>query len=178
MAAPIPKPPTGSRTHLLTDWLEFCALVSLDEWSPADLESEQKRNEEVEPEASDPRDAEDPELLADDLLGLDRHASAQEAVLNVLLDEGGDLEPDASTRPAAEIDAEEDDARAAQADDVASHLRYRSRVFGDAYPFDVDLETGAITPRAMTEARRLYAFLLLASALGWIETTARLPPKC
>jgi hypothetical protein len=65
-----------------------------------------------------------------------------------------------------------DTRRAATADDVFRHLVYRSGTFGSAYPFELD-EEGAIRRRRVSDRRRLYVFLLLASSLGYLEKPRR-----
>ncbi len=63
--------------------------------------------------------------------------------------------------------------------DLFAHLRYRASAFGDAYPFRIAQSARAFEIAPMTtdaqqqQQRRLYIFLLLASALEHLQPTER-----
>jgi hypothetical protein len=59
-------------------------------------------------------------------------------------------------------------------EDVFRHLRYRRAAFGESYPFQVSGEGDILKRQAeLTEAQRLYVFLLLASSLRNIDKKAQ-----
>jgi hypothetical protein len=82
-------------------------------------------------------------------------------------------EDEADEPPPDSAGGTREDRMRVKADDIFRHLEYRRDTFGTAYPFELTKDLVLTRRRQMSGARRLYTFMLLASATRYVRRLSR-----
>lgn len=152
--------PRGSDLYLWCDYVELLCMTHRDgRFSRGDLLELIVESRELA--------AEDPDLASEDDDDLE-----DEEVLEQALDDGDhDL---LAMDEGARVVHSADDRREARVADVFNNLRFRARLFGDAYPFVLSQDGQELTVRELdVDEKKLYVQLLLSSSLRLIPKKRR-----
>jgi len=104
----------------------------------------------------------DPDLtFLKSMLSDDYNEALDQDVELVEDDENISKSPDRLTSP--------NDARETLYSDIFLHLKYRSSVFGEMYPFEIKHGVRLVRKNVLSDINKLYIFFLLASHLSWID---------
>lgn len=164
------KPPSREQRHMLADYVELRCLASFaGEFSAEEFEDTRKRKE---ADTDEPPQAGVAAGLLDDDPPL--RPAALAAALGM---EAADEPATPPTDPGSDTNADPgpaaaDDQREVDAEDVLDHLRYRQRVFGGYYPFELSGPVLSLREQ-LTEEHRLYLVLLLSANLSYIRDKPR-----
>lgn len=153
--------PASSDDYLWCDYIELLCMTSVDaKCSAGNLLELMEGGAETNPPINDDDDDDD-DVIADDA-----------ALGNIDLDAVGEHDMQAQLR----VDRESQirDAREARAGLFFTSLAFRQELFGDAYPFSVDVATKELTlSQQLTDAQVLYLQLLLSSSLRYVPKKRR-----
>jgi hypothetical protein len=111
------------------------------------------------------------ELLA--MANVDGEVSRSDLVDRIKERRSIDPGADEAAAPDAPVVEPVSDTLLARADEIFRHLAYRQGAFGASYPFRISPKGVLIRAGRMTSSRRLYVFLLLASALRYTTASSR-----